>query len=56
MPRTAQVSSQSIFQSDLSAHMLGVSKARLRFDWYLLAIVAGALLAFAITAITNALF
>jgi len=42
-----------MFQPDLSAHMLRVPKSRPRFDWFLFAIVAGALLAFAVFAIAN---
>ena len=56
MPRAVHQPSHSIFQPDLSAHMLGVPKSRPRFNWFLLAIVAGALLAFAVCAITNLIF
>jgi hypothetical protein len=44
------------FPPDLSHHMLGVPKSRPRFDWFLLAIVAGTLLAFAVCAIANLIF
>jgi hypothetical protein len=56
MSRAVHQPSHSIFQQDLSAHMLGVPKSRRRFDWFLLAIVAGALLAFAVFAIANLIF
>jgi hypothetical protein len=56
MPRAVHQASHPIFQPDLSAHMLGVPKSRRRFDWFLLAIVAGALLAFAVCAIANLIF
>jgi hypothetical protein len=56
MPRAVHQPSHSIFQPDLSAHMLGVPKSRPRFDGFLLAIVAGALLAFAVCAIANVIF
>jgi hypothetical protein len=56
MPRAVHQPSHSIFQPDLSVHMLGVPKSRPRFDWFLLAIVAGALLAFAVFEIANSIF
>jgi hypothetical protein len=56
MTRAVHQPSRSIFQPDLSAHMLGVPKSRPRFDWFLLAIVAGALLALVVFSISNLIF
>jgi hypothetical protein len=56
MTRAVHQLSHSIFQPDLSAHMLDVPKSRPRFDWFLLAIVAGAVLALAVFAIANLIF
>jgi hypothetical protein len=56
MPRAAHQPTHSIFQPDLSAHMLGVPKSRLRFDWFLFAIAAGALLALVVFSISNLIF
>jgi hypothetical protein len=56
MTRAIHQPSHSIFQPDLSAHMMGVPKSRPRFDWFLLAIVAGALLALVVFSISNLIF
>jgi hypothetical protein len=56
MPRAAHQPTHSIFQPDLSAHMLGVPKSRPRFDWFLFAIAAGALLALVVFSISNLIF
>jgi hypothetical protein len=56
MPRLAHQPSHSIFQRDLSVHMLEVPKRRPRFDWFLIAIVAGALLALVVFSISNLIF
>jgi hypothetical protein len=56
MPRAAHQPSESIFQPDLSEHMLGVPKVRPRFDWFLFAIVVGALLALGVITLSNAIF
>lgn len=56
MPRAVHEPAQSIFQPDLSEHMLGVPKGRQRFDWFLFAIVVGALLALGVVTLSNAIF
>jgi hypothetical protein len=45
MPLATQLRSQIAFQPDLSVHMLGLPRPRLRFDWFLFAVAAGTLLA-----------
>ncbi len=44
------------FPPDLSHHILGVPKSRPRFDWILIAIAAGALLAFVVSTSGNLIF
>jgi hypothetical protein len=56
MPRVAHPPSKSIFQPNLSEHMLGVPKVRPRFDWFLFAIVVGTLLALGVVTLSNAIF
>jgi len=56
MPRAAHQPTHSIFQPDLSAHMLGVPKSRPRFDWFLFAITVGTLLALAVSVVSNLIF
>jgi hypothetical protein len=56
MPRAVHQPSQTIFQPDLSQHMLGVPKARPRFDWFLFAIVVGTLLALVVIAVSDSIF
>jgi hypothetical protein len=56
MPRAAHQPSESIFQPDLSEHMLGVPKVRPRFDWFLFAIVVGTLLALGVITLSNVMF
>jgi hypothetical protein len=55
MPRFIHQPSESIFQSDLSEYLLEVPKRRPRFDWLLLAIALGTLLALAVLAISRLL-
>jgi hypothetical protein len=56
MPRAVHQPAQSIFQPDLSEHMLGVPKVRPRFDWFLFAIVVGTLLALGVITLCNVIF
>jgi hypothetical protein len=56
MPRTAHHPSHPIFQEDFSEYMLEVPRRRLRFDWFLFAIVAGVILALAIFTAANLIF
>ena len=56
MARAAPQPSESIFQPDVSEHMLGVPKARPRFDWFLFAIVVGTLLALGVITLSNVIF
>jgi hypothetical protein len=56
MPRAVHQTSHSTFQPDLSAHMLGVPKSRVRFPWFLFAITLGTLLALAVLAVSNLMF
>jgi len=56
MLRASHQPTHSIFQPDLSAHMLGVPKSRPRFDWFLFAITVGTLLALAVSVVSNLIF
>ena len=56
MARTAHHSSHPIFQPDFAEYLLEVPRWRPRFDWFLLAIVAGALIAFGVFSIANLIF
>jgi hypothetical protein len=56
MPRTAHHPSHPIFPEDFSEYMLEVPRRRLRFDWFLFAIVAGVILALAIFTAANLIF
>jgi hypothetical protein len=56
MARTAQQASHPIFQQEFAEYLLEVPRRRPRFDWFLLAIVAGALIAFAVFRIANLIF
>ena len=56
MARTAHHSSQPICQQGFAGYLLEVPRRRPRFDWFLLAIAAGALIAFAVFSIANLIF
>jgi hypothetical protein len=45
-----------MFPPDLSEHMLGVPKRRPRFDWFLVAVAAGAVLALVLLGVSNLIF
>jgi hypothetical protein len=56
MSRAEHQPTHSIFQPDLSVHMLEVPKRRPQFDWFLFAIAAGAVLALVVFSISNLIF
>ena len=56
MQRVTHQPSPTIFQPDHSQHMLGVPKARPRFDWFLFAIVVGTFLALVVVAVSDSIF
>jgi hypothetical protein len=56
MARATHHSSHPIFQQDFAEYLLEVPRRRPRFDWFLLAIAAGAAIAFAVFSIANLIF
>jgi hypothetical protein len=56
MAHTTHHSSQSLFPQDVSEYLLEVPRRRLRFDWFLLAIAVGTLLALGVFTIANLVF
>jgi len=56
MARTTHHPSHQIFQQDFTEYLLEVPRRRPRFDWFLLAIAAGALVAFAVISVANLIF
>jgi hypothetical protein len=56
MARTAHHPSHPVFQPDFTEYMLEVPRRRPRFDWFLLAIATGAVIAFAVFSIANLIF
>lgn len=56
MSRATHVRSQLPFPPDVSEYMLGLPKARPRFDWFLFAIAAGALLALVVMVLSSFIF
>jgi len=56
MVRTTHHPSQPMFQQDFAEYLLEVPRRRPRFHWFLLAIAAGALIAFAVFSIANSIF
>ncbi len=49
-------SSHSMFQQDFSEYMLEVPRRRLRFDWLLFAIVAGAIFGAVVIILSDLIF
>jgi len=56
MARTTHHSANPNFQQDFAEYLLEVPRRRPRFDWFLLAIAAGALIAFVVFSIANLIF
>jgi hypothetical protein len=56
MARATHHPSHPIFPEDFSEYLLEVPRRRLRFDWFLFAIVAGIILALAIFTVANVIF
>jgi hypothetical protein len=56
MARTTHHSSHPIFLQDFAEYLLEVPRRPPRFDWFLLAIAAGAVIAFAVFSIANLIF
>ncbi|MGB7750607.1 MAG: hypothetical protein WCF88_03570 [Candidatus Acidiferrales bacterium] len=56
MAQTTHHPSHPVFQQDFGEYLLEVPRRRPRFDWFLLAIAAGAVIAFAVFSIANLIF
>jgi hypothetical protein len=56
MAQTTHHPSHPVFQQDFGEYLLAVPRRRPRFDWFLLAIAAGAVIAFAVFSIANLIF
>jgi hypothetical protein len=56
MPRTLDHPTHPSFQQDFAEYMLEGPRRRPRFDWFLVAIVAGMIVAFAIFTAANLIF
>jgi hypothetical protein len=56
MAHTTSHPSHPVFQQDSTEYLLEVPRRRPRFDWFMLAIVAGSLIALAVFGIANSIF